>query len=129
MVNLRPHHLAWEFLLLLNVHCRCNFGSYQCFLTRLVHVHCIALSNDSVRNSPFQGIHNPAAGPNFPPLPVLLLALQSTRYCNAGQSRDHDEPRRHNIHPTATEQHRTASLETVVGALETPTRGQIKSQL
>lgn len=95
----------------------------------MVHVHCIALSIDSVRNSPIQGIHIPAAEPNFPPLPVLLPALQSTRYCNAGQFHDHDEPRRHNIHPAAREQHRTASLETVVGTLETPARGQMKSQL
>jgi len=83
----------------------------------------------TVCNSPIRGIHIPTAEPNFPPLPVLLPALQSTRYCIAGQSHDHDEPRRHNMHPTATEQHRTASLETVAGTLETPTRGQIKSQL
>ena len=106
-----------------------GFNSVFKGLTKLVHVHCVALSNDSVCNSPFQGIHIPDAEPNFQLFPVLLPALQSTRYCNAGQSHDPDEPRRHNIHPTATAQHRTASLETVVGTLETPTRGQMKSQL
>lgn len=82
-----------------------------------------------MRNSPIQEIHIPAAEPKFPLLLVPLPVAPPTHCYTAGRSHAHDGPQRRNTQPTATEARSTASLTTVVGTLEMPVQGQIKSQL